>query len=112
MEIMRMRKKYLARFYGSFRRTFLFPISSTHLKFQLNALYIPIKDAIWWVPIPIYNKNQEPNQTGNISLTLDSKRRLVVLVLWVLLSNKNSLETAQVPKMEIGIRNWTHQLGP
>ena len=41
---------------------------------------------------------------------LNSKRQLVVLTLCVLLSNKKSLEIAHVPKMELGIRNWTHQL--
>ena len=38
------------------------------------------------VPIPIWNQNQEPNPTGNISLMLDSKRWLVVLALLVLFS--------------------------
>ena len=46
--------------------------------------------------------NQEPNLTGNISLMLDS-RRLVVLVLNLLLCNKKSLEMMHVPK--VGIRN-------
>ena len=32
-----------------------------------------------------YNQNQEPNPTGNISLMLDSKWQLMVLVLHVLL---------------------------
>ena len=34
----------------------------------------------------IYIQNQETNPTGNISLTLNSKRWLMVLVLFVLLS--------------------------
>ena len=63
------------------------------------------------VPISIYNQNQEPNQTGNILLTIDSKRQLVVLTLHMLFSNKKRLEMAHVPKIELGIRNWTHQLG-
>ena len=42
----------------------------------------------------IERQNQEPNPTGNISLTLDSKRQLVVFALHVLLSNKKSLEMA------------------
>ena len=58
----------------------------------------------------IYNQSQGPNLTGNISLTLDSKRWLVVLALSVLLSNKKSHEVAHMPKMELGMRNWTHQL--
>ena len=57
------------------------------------------------VPISIWSQNQEPNPTGNISLTLDFKRRLVVLALLVLLSNKKSLEMAHVPKIELGKRN-------
>ena len=40
----------------------------------------------------IYNQSQGPNPTGNISLVLNFKRRLVVLALRVLLSNKKSLE--------------------
>ena len=52
----------------------------------------------------IYKQNQEPNPTGNVSLTLDSKRRLVVLALRVLLTNK-SLDLANVQRMELGIRN-------
>ena len=36
----------------------------------------------------IYNQNQELNPTGNISLTLDSKRHFVVLMLCVLLITK------------------------
>ena len=43
------------------------------------------------VPISIYNQNQEPNKTGNISLTVDSKRQLVVLALHMLFSNKKRL---------------------
>ena len=42
----------------------------------------------------IERQNQEPNPTGNISLTLDSKRQLVVFALHVLLSNNKSLEMA------------------
>ena len=49
------------------------------------------------VPISIYNQNQEPNQTGNISVTIDSKRQLVVLALHMLFSNKKRLEMAHVP---------------
>ena len=37
----------------------------------------------------IYNQNQ-PNQTGNISLTLDSKRQLMVLMLCVLLITRKA----------------------
>ena len=59
----------------------------------------------------IYNQNQRPNLTGNISLTLDSKRRLVVLALRILLSNKKSLEIAYMSKMELGIRNWNSLTG-
>ena len=58
----------------------------------------------------IYSQSQGPNLTGSISLTLDSKRWLMVLVLRVLLSNKKSLEMAHMPIMELGMRNWTHQL--
>ena len=36
---------------------------------------------------------------------------LVLEALNVLLSNKKSLELALMPKLELGIRNWTHQLG-
>ena len=61
-------------------------------------------------PIPIYNQNQETNPTGNISLTLHSKRQPVVLALRILVSNKKSLEMVHVPKMELELRNWTHQL--
>ena len=38
----------------------------------------------------IYNQNQEHNPTGNISLTLDSKRQLMVLVLCVLLIRRKA----------------------
>ena len=38
----------------------------------------------------IYNQNQEPNPTGNILLTLDSKRQFVVLVLCVLLITRKA----------------------
>ena len=47
----------------------------------------------------VYNKNQEPNPTGNVSLTLKSERWHVVLVLCVLLSIKKNL---------IKIRNGAH----
>ena len=50
------------------------------------------------------NQNQEPKPTGNVLLTLDSKRQLVVLALRVLISNKKSLKMAHVPKTELGIR--------
>ena len=63
------------------------------------------------VPIPIYNQNQEPNPTGNILLLLDSKRRLMVLMLHVLLNNNKSLEIAYMPNMELGIRNWSSSTG-
>ena len=42
---------------------------------------------------------------------LDSKRRLEVLALRVLLSNKKSLEMAHMPKMELEIRNWNSSTG-
>ena len=70
-----------------------------------HAPYILMKDAVPKLPIPIYNQNQEPNPTRNISLILDSKRQLVVLVLCILISNKKSLEMAHVPKMKLDIRN-------
>ena len=38
----------------------------------------------------IYNQNKEPNPTRNISLTLDSKRQFVVLVLCVLLITRKA----------------------
>ena len=51
----------------------------------------------------LYDQNQEPNPIGNISLTLDSKRPLVVLALRVLLSNKKCLDDGVRGKN--GIRN-------
>ena len=46
----------------------------------------------------IYNQNKEPNPTGNILLTLNSKRWLVVLVLRTLLSNMKCLEMVHMAK--------------
>ena len=46
-----------------------------------------------WKPradITIYDQDQEPNPIRNISLTLNSKRLLMVLVFCILLSNKKS----------------------
>ena len=51
------------------------------------------------------------NPTGNISLMLDSKRRLVVLAFCVLLSSKKSLEMVHVPKMELGKKYWKSSSG-
>ena len=51
--------------------------------------YIPIKDPVDGFQFQ-YTINQEPNPTGNISLMLNSKRRLVVLMLCFLLSNKKA----------------------
>ena len=88
---------------------FYFAVSNST---SIFALFISIKDVVDGFQFhAIYNQNQGPNPTGNISLTLDSKRQLVVLALLVLLSNKKSLEMAHVAKMELGIRNLTHQLG-
>ena len=53
----------------------------------------------------IYNQNQEPNPTENITLLHDSKRLLMVLALHVLLSNKKRLEIVSMPRMEKGIRH-------
>ena len=47
--------------------------------------YIPIKDAVDGFQFQ-YTINQEPNPTENISLTLNSKRQLVVLMVCFLLS--------------------------
>ena len=58
-----------------------------------------------------YTTKVRDQPTGIISLTLDSMRRLVVLALHVLLSNKKSLEIAHMPNMELRIRNWTGSYG-
>ena len=71
--------------------------SNSYFQFQL-------KKVINNIPT-IYNQSHGANPTRNISLTLDSKRWLVVFALRVLLSNKNSLEMVNMPKMEVGIRN-------
>lgn len=54
----------------------------------------------------ISNQNQELNHTGNVSFILDSERRLVVLALRDLLSNKKSLIIIRNgPHVKIGINN-------
>ena len=60
------------------------PIATCSIAQSYYSLSCIISD---WMcsPIPIYNQNQEPNPTGNISLTLNSKRQLMVLALRVLL---------------------------
>ena len=89
--------------YGSLRRTFqfLFPIS---IKCGYTEFECPFLASLNNRPT-IYNQNQGPNPTGNISLELNSKRWLMVLVLCVLLSNKKSIEcrTCQKLKKELEI---------
>ena len=90
--------------YGSLRRTFQFlvPIS---IKRSYTEFEYPSSASLNNRPT-IYNQSQGPNTTGNISLALYSKRRLVVLALRILLSNKKSLELPHMAKIEIRIRNW------
>ena len=94
--------------YGSLRRTFqfLFPISIKGGYTEFECL----SSASLNNRTTIYNQSQGPNPTGNILHMLDSKRRLVVLMLCILLSNKKSVEMAYMSKMELGIEIRTHQL--
>ena len=52
--------------------------------------------------LTIYDQNQEPNPTGNISMTLNSKKWLMTLTLHILFNNKKSLNGTHVKN---GIRN-------
>ena len=73
------------------------PISN----FNITGLYGVFMSVLSNNRPTIYNQNHGPNLTGNISLTLDSKRWLVVLALRVLLSNKKSLEMAHIRTRDI-----------
>ena len=70
--------------------------SNSYFQFQLNDVMLLMLECPFSASLnnktTIYNQSQEPNLTGNILLALNSKRRLMVLVLSVLLSNKKSLE--------------------
>ena len=94
--------------YSSRRQTlqFLFPISIKwcYTEFKcLSLAYVSNRLLIY--------KIQGPNPTGNISLMLNSKRMLNVLMLCILLSNKKSLKMVHMQKMELGIRNWNSSAG-
>ena len=54
----------------------------------------------------IYNQSQGPNQTGNISLTLDSKRRLVVLAFRVLLTRNGAHAKNGIRNKILKLINW------
>ena len=98
--------------YGSLRWTFqfLFPISIKWCYAELEYLSSASRKwhyrleclssvTVYHRPI-IYNQNEEPNPTGNVLLKLNSKIRLVVLALCVLLSSKKSLEMEYMGRME------------
>ena len=91
--------------------------SNSYFQFQSNGSYRVgifvlgfVNDNKNWNVYPrlpymtdklIYTGNQEPNPTGNVSLTLNSKRWLVVLALCILLSSKKSLEMDHMPRMNV-----------
>ena len=70
-------KSLFIKVYGSLRQTF---------QFQYKGVLMSSSASLNNRP-KIYNQSQACNLTGNISLMVDSKRQLMVLVLHVLLSN-------------------------